>query len=76
MFVRAIRYCWLSGPADNAERLAAQLVQSVRGFPGCRAVRVLRALDGEREGLVVFEWETREALEAHAAASRLETVAP
>jgi quinol monooxygenase YgiN len=76
VYVRAIRYRWLADPAGNAERLAAQLVRSVRGRTGCRAVRVLSALDGGREGLVVFEWETREGLEAHAQAACLESVAP
>ncbi len=76
MYVRAIRYRWLAGPADNGERLAAQLVESIQGRAGCRGVRVLSALDGGPEGLVLFEWETREGLEAHASATRLESIAP
>jgi heme-degrading monooxygenase HmoA len=76
VYTRAIRYRWLQRSAENAERLAGQLARSAHGRPGCRGVRVLSALDGGREGLVVFEWETREGLEAHASTSRLENVAP
>jgi len=39
-------------------------------------VRVLAALDGTGEGLVVFEWETREALNRHLAAASIEGLAP
>ena len=76
MYVRAIRYRWLQVSAENTQRLAAQLVQSAKALPGCRAIRVLSALDGGREGLVVFEWDTREGLEGHARTARLEAVAP
>ena len=75
MFIRAIRFRWLPGQAEHAPRLTADLVRSARGRAGCRATRVLRGLDGD-EGLVVFEWERREQLEAHAREARLEVVAP
>jgi quinol monooxygenase YgiN len=75
VFIRAIRFRWLPGQAEHAPRLTADLVRSARGRAGCRAVRVLQGLDGD-EGLVVFEWEGREQLEAHAREARLETVAP
>ena len=39
-------------------------------------MRVLAALDGGSEGLVVFEWETREALDAHLLTASLERLAP
>jgi quinol monooxygenase YgiN len=76
VYVRAIRYRWLQVSAENTERLATQLVQSARALPGCRTIRVLSALDGGREGLVAFEWDTRMGLDAHAQATRLEAVAP
>ena len=76
MFVRAIRYRWVPAHAADAARLARELVASAQGQPGCRAVRVLSALDGGTEGLVVFEWETRAALDAHVAAASLERLAP
>ena len=76
MFVRVIRYRWLPGHAADAVRLTRLLVQSAQGQPGCRGIRVLSALDGPGEGLVVFEWETRAALDAHAAAANLECLAP
>jgi hypothetical protein len=52
------------------------LVDSARGRAGCRGVRVLSCVDRSGEGLVVFEWETREALAAHAAEASLDSVAP
>jgi quinol monooxygenase YgiN len=76
LFVRVIRYRWRPGHVADAARLARQLVRSAQGQPGCRAIRVLSALEGGGEGLVVFEWETRAALEAHAAAASLERLAP
>jgi hypothetical protein len=76
VYVRAIRYRWLQVSAENTERLATQLVESAKALPGCRAIRVLSALDGGREGLVAFEWDTRNELDAHARAARLEAVAP
>jgi quinol monooxygenase YgiN len=75
VFIRAIRFRWLPGQAEHAPRLIADLVRSGRNRAGCRAVRVLRALDGD-EGLVVFEWERRDQLERHAREVRLETLAP
>ena len=75
VFVRVIRYRWLPGHAGHATRLARELVASAQGQPGCRAVRVLSALDGGTEGLVVFEWETRAALDAHVAVASLERLA-
>ncbi len=76
MYVRVIRYRWLPGHAHEAKRLAEALVASAAGIPGARGVRVLSTIDGGTEGLVVFEWETREALEAHRAQASLERVAP
>ena len=76
MFVRVIRYRWLSGHADDALRLARLLVESAQGQAECAGIRVLHALDNSREGLVVFEWPTRAALDAHIAAASLERLAP
>ena len=76
MFVRVIRYRWLPGHADDALRLARLLVESAQGQADCSAIRVLNALDHSREALVVFEWATRAALEAHIAAAGLERLAP
>jgi quinol monooxygenase YgiN len=60
----------------ESSRLAQALVASGVGQAGNRSVRVLAALDGGREGLVVFEWETREALDAHLRSATLEQLAP
>jgi quinol monooxygenase YgiN len=76
VFVRVIRYRWLPGHTADAARLARELVRSAQGQPGCRAIRVLSALDRASEGLVVFEWETRAALDEHVARASLERLAP
>ena len=76
MYVRVIRYRWLPGHVQEGRRLAQVLAASAEGSAGSRGVRVLSALQGGVEGLVVFEWDTRDALEAHAAAVTLERLAP
>ncbi len=75
-YIRVIRYRWLPGHTSESARLARALASSVAGQPGSRGVRVLSALGGGGEGLVVFEWETREALAAHLGAATLERLAP
>jgi hypothetical protein len=75
-YIRVIRYRWLPGYATESSRLAQALAASGAGQAGSRSVRVLSALDGGGEGLVVFEWETREALNAHLLAASLERLAP
>jgi quinol monooxygenase YgiN len=75
-FVRVIRYRWLPGHTAEAQRLAQVLVESAQGQPGCRGIRVLTVLDSGTEGLVVFEWETRAAMEAHASTATIERLAP
>ncbi|HEY7060135.1 MAG TPA: antibiotic biosynthesis monooxygenase [Chloroflexota bacterium] len=78
-FIRVIHYRWRLGSPNESARLARVLAASAAGEAGeagSRGVRVLSALDGGREGLVVFEWETRAALDAHRAATSLERVAP
>jgi hypothetical protein len=76
VYVRVIRYRWLPGRAQEGARLARELAASAEGRPGGRGVRVLTALQGGVESLVVFEWETREALDGHLAAVSLERLAP
>lgn len=76
MYIRVIRYRWLPGHVREGARLARALAESAAGRPGSRGVRVLSALQGGVEGLVVFEWDSREALEAHVAAVSLERLAP
>jgi quinol monooxygenase YgiN len=75
-YVRVIRYRWRPGCTAESGRLAQALVASGMGREGSRSVRVLAALDGGSEGLVVFEWETREALDAHLRTASLEQLAP
>ncbi len=75
-FVRVIRYRWLPGHTAEAQRLAQVLVESAQGRPGCRGIRVLTVLEGGTEGLVVFEWKTRAAMEAHASTATIERLAP
>jgi hypothetical protein len=75
-YIRVIRYRWLPGYAGESARLARALASSGAGLVGSRGVRVLSALDGGGEGLVVFEWETREALNEHLAGATLERLAP
>jgi quinol monooxygenase YgiN len=75
-YVRVIRYRWLPGHTTESARLAHALASSVAEQPGSRGVRVLSALDGGGEGLVVFEWETRDALNQHLTAASLERLAP
>ena len=76
MYVRVIRYRWLPSHVREGPRLARALAESAAGRSGSRGVRVLSALQGGVEGLVVFEWDSREALEAHVAAVTLERLAP
>jgi heme-degrading monooxygenase HmoA len=75
-YIRVIRYRWLPGYASESARLARALASSGAGQAGSRGVRVLSALDGGGEGLVVFEWETREALNEHLLTASLERLAP
>ena len=75
-YIRVIRYRWLPGHAGLSARLAQALAASAAGWAGSRGVRVLSALDGGTEGLVVFEWESREALDGHLAAASLDRLAP
>jgi quinol monooxygenase YgiN len=75
-YIRVIRYRWLPGHTTESARLASVLAASVAGQAGSRGVRVLSALDGGGEGLVVFEWETREALNQHLTTTSLERLAP
>ena len=75
-YIRVIRYRWRPGCTAESSRLAQALVTSGVGREGSRSVRVLAALDGGSEGLVVFEWETREALDAHLLTASLERLAP
>src|SRR5215210_4308304 len=75
-YVRVIRYRWLPGHTGESPRLAQALAASAAGQAGSRGVRVLCALDGGTEGLVVFEWESREALQRHVAAASLDRIAP
>ena len=76
MYVRVIRYRWLAGRAHEGSRLARELAASADGRTGAHGVRVLTALQGGVETLVVFEWETREALDSHLASVTLERLAP
>jgi hypothetical protein len=76
VYVRVVRYRWLPGHVHEAPRLAQALVASAEGRPGNRGVRVLSALQGGVEGLVVFEWDSLPALEAHVTAVSLERLAP
>jgi quinol monooxygenase YgiN len=75
-YIRVIRYRWLPGYSAESARLARALSASVAAQAGSLGVRVLSALDGGGEGLVVFEWETREALSQHLTAASLERLAP
>jgi hypothetical protein len=75
-YIRVIRYRWLPGHSGDAARLAQALAASGAGQADSRGVRVLSALGGGSEGLVVFEWATREALSAHLAGVSLERLAP
>ena len=75
-YIRVIRYRWLPGHTAESTRLARALTASVAGQAGSRGVSVLSALDGGGEGLVVFEWETRDALNQHRTATSLERLAP
>jgi quinol monooxygenase YgiN len=75
-YIRVIRYRWLPGHATESARLASVLAASVAGQAGSCGVRVLSALDGGGEGLVVFEWESREALNQHLTSTSLERLAP
>ena len=75
-YIRVIRYRWLPGHSAASTRLARALAASVAGQIGSRGVRVLSALDGGGEGLVVFEWETRESLNQHLTTASLERLAP
>lgn len=75
-YIRVIRYRWRPGSPNESARLARALAASAAGQAGSHGVRVLSALDGGGEGLVVFEWETRVALDAHRTETSLERVAP
>lgn len=75
-YVRVIRYRWLPGHAPESARLARALATSGAGQTGSLGVRVLSGLGDGGEGLVVFEWETREALNEHLVAASLERLAP
>lgn len=75
-YVRVIRYRWLPGHITESARLAQALAASGAGQADNCSVRVLSALDGGSEGLVVFEWATREALSEHVAGTSLERLAP
>ncbi len=76
VYVRVIRYRWVPGHAHEAARLARALRASAEGQPGSRGVRVLSVVEGASEGLVVFEWDSRMALDAHVRGTSLERVAP
>jgi quinol monooxygenase YgiN len=76
VFVRVIRFRWLPGEATESARLARALVQSAQGQPACRTIRVLSALEDGSEGLVVFEWATRQALDAHVTQVSIDRLAP
>jgi quinol monooxygenase YgiN len=76
MYSRVIRYRWLPGHASEGPRLVQALLATAAGQPDLLAARVLRALGNSHEGIVVFDWASRAALERHRAATPLETVAP
>jgi hypothetical protein len=76
MYSRVIRYRWLPGHAGEGPRLVRALLASAEGHPDLLAAHVLRALEGSQEGIVVFDWASRAALERHRLATPLEQVAP
>ena len=68
---------WICGSEISNCRYSVRYVRaSAAGQPDLTGLRVLRGLDGGNEGLVVFEWGTRAALDAHREAVSLDKVAP
>ncbi len=76
MYSRIIRYRWLPGHAGEGPRLVEALLATSAGHPDLLAAHVMGALDGGPEGIVMFDWASRAALERHRAATPLEQVAP